>query len=110
MSTVFLKNVNPLGHVDLPLLGRQEGEGAPTYGAAGVGCLVPGEVFEVDADLAGHAPSTSTVVDEETGEEREVFDPGTGLLAQVGNFELVKPPKSSRASASAETVDNAQEG
>lgn len=110
MSTVFLKNVNPLGHVDLPLIGRQEGEGAPTIDEAGVGGLVPGEVFEVDAKLAGRAPSTSTVVDEETGEEREVHDPGEGLLAQVGNFELVPAPKSSRAKTQAGTADNAQEG
>lgn len=108
MSTVFLKNVNPLGHVDLPLIGRQEGEGAPTLDEAGVGGLIPGEVFEVAAALAGRAPSVEKVVDEETGEEREVFDPGEGLLAQVGNFELVKAPKQPRSKPG--ESDNAQEG
>ncbi|MFQ6170368.1 hypothetical protein ACK8HX_02075 [Oryzobacter sp. R7] len=63
-----LRNINPLGAVDLPLVGR---------------VLEPGEVFEVDDTLAGRAPSTS--VDEDSGEE--VHDLGSGLLAQVGNFE-----------------------
>lgn len=94
MSTVRLRNINPLGQVDLPLIGRQEGEGWPTLGEHGIGCLEPGEVFEVDADLAGRAPSTRVedVVDEDgqpTGETVEVHDPGVGLLAQVGNYELV---------------------
>lgn len=94
MGTVLLRNINPLGHVDLPLVGRQEGDDRATLGTEGVGCLEPGEVFEVDADLAGQAPSTHLidVVDEEgepTGATVEVHDPGHGLLAQVGNYELV---------------------
>lgn len=89
MSTVFLKNINPLGDVDLPLVGQ----------------LKAGEVFEIDAALAGRAPSTSTVVDEATGDEVEVIDPGEGLLAQVGNYELTKPPKATKA-----TTTDAQEG
>lgn len=81
MSTVLLRNINPLGRVDLPLVNR-EGD----VEEEGVGCLEPGEVFEVPADLAGRAPSTA--VDEETGEE--TYDPGEGLLAQVGNYELAE--------------------
>lgn len=78
MATVQLRNINPLGHVDLPLL-RREG----LEEAEGVGCLNPGEVFDCPAELAGHAP-TGTPGD-------EGFDPGCGLLAQVGNYELVTP-------------------
>jgi hypothetical protein len=47
MATVRLRNTNPLGRVDLPLIARVgdvEGEG--------VGCLEPGEVFEVSAEAA----------------------------------------------------------
>lgn len=44
-----LRNTNPLGQVDLPLIGRQ---GDPV-GETGSGCLEPGEEFEVsDADAA----------------------------------------------------------
>jgi hypothetical protein len=61
MSTVILRNVNPLGHVDVPILGRVgDADDQP-----GEGCLIPLEEFECDADLA---------------EE---------LLKQVGNYELV---------------------
>lgn len=44
-----------------------------------------GEVVEVPDDIAGRPPSGAP------GEEK--YDPGTGLLAQVGNFELVKQTK-----------------
>ena len=64
-----LRNVSPLGHLDLPLIGR---------------VLDPGEVFDVDDALAGRAPSTT--VDDDGN---EVTDLGEGLLAQVGNFEAV---------------------
>lgn len=60
-----LKNINPLGQVDVPLLRRQ---GEP-FGEEGSGCLEPGEVFEVDAATA----------------ER--------LLEQSDNYVRVKPPK-----------------
>lgn len=60
-----LRNINPLGQVDVPLLRRQ---GEP-FGEEGSGCLEPGEVFEVDAKTA----------------ER--------LLEQVDNYELVTEPK-----------------
>lgn len=76
MATVRLRNINPLGQVDLPLVGR---EGDP-LGEHGDGCLEPGEVFEVDEQLAGRAPSGTP------GEDG--YDPGEGLLAQVGNYEL----------------------
>ena len=59
MSTVLLRNVNPLGQVDVPALQRQ---GEP-LGTEGSGCLEPGEIFEVDAKL------------------------GKALLEQVGNYE-----------------------
>lgn len=81
MSTVQLRNVNPLGAVDLPLIGRQDGTGEHA-GAEGVGALEPGEVFEVDAKVAGKAPTYD--------DEGAVTDLGEGLLAQVGNYELVK--------------------
>jgi hypothetical protein len=81
MTTVRLRNINPLGRVDLPLVGREgdkEGEG--------IACLEPGEVFAVPAALAGRPPSGKP------------GDLGEGLLAQVGNYELAdKPPARKRA-------------
>lgn len=82
MATVLLRNTNPLGHIDLPLVGRQEGPDGATIGTEGVGGLEPGEVFEIDAELAGHAPTGTPGEDD--------YDPGSGLLAQVGNYELVE--------------------
>jgi hypothetical protein len=88
-ATVRLRNVSPLGHLDVPEIGRQGP--APHYGfcvtctddptsehehelvdaddlaGEGEGCLKPGEVFEVSPDVA----------------ER--------LLAQEENFELAEP-------------------
>jgi len=85
MSAVKLRNINPLGYVDLPLLRREagpgEGPGHARFEAEGAGCLVPGEVFECPAVLAGRAPSG------EPGTTN--YDLGEGLLAQVGNYELV---------------------
>lgn len=43
-----LRNINPLGHVDVPLLRRQ---GEP-FDEPGIGCLSPGEVFEVTDEVA----------------------------------------------------------
>jgi hypothetical protein len=55
VATVKLRNINPLGQVDLPIAARQ---GEP-LGEHGTGCLEPGEVFEVDATSpAGHRPAT----------------------------------------------------
>lgn len=91
-----IRNVSPLGYINLPQIGRV-GE-APTYAfcdscavepdpdhehelvnpdalEAGSGCLVPGEVFEVSADLADE------------------------LLAMVGTFERVRETKKAETSA-----------
>lgn len=106
MATVKLRNTNPLGHVDLALI-RREG---PVNDEPAVGCLIPGEVFEISEELAGCAPYWREAhegdVDPQTGqiyrwlEQRtegegddqvvEVHDPGHGLLAQVGNYELAE--------------------
>jgi hypothetical protein len=43
MATVRLRNINPLGHVDLPLINRQ---GDEHLGVEGIGNLEPGEVFD----------------------------------------------------------------
>jgi hypothetical protein len=95
MPTVRLKNINPLGDVDLPAIGRE----ADNY-------LRAGEEFDVDAELAGVAPGTvrpATAAeltgnlaglvraDSEDGQILVVC-PGSGLLAQVGNYELVPVP------------------
>jgi hypothetical protein len=79
-----LRNTNPLGQVDLPLIGRQ---GEP-LGEEGVGCLEPGEVFEVDDALAGREPADIT----DEGGNVIGQDLGEGLLAQVGNYERVEEP------------------
>lgn len=74
MSKVMLRNISPLGYVDVPQIGRV-GD-SPTYeeclscavehdpdhehqlvddpeaGEPGVGCLIPGEEFEVSAEMA----------------------------------------------------------
>lgn len=96
----WLKNMNPMGDVFVAALGRE---------------VKAGEVFEAPASVAGKPPSDFRRVprDKETGELREhdralaravanddgivehveVYDPGFGLLAQVGNFEQVEAPK-----------------
>jgi hypothetical protein len=90
-ATIRLRNVSPLGHLDVPEIGR-EGP-APHYGycqsctddptsdhehelikpdemvGEGQGCLEPGEVFEVEDKL------------------------GKRLLEQVDNFEIAEPKK-----------------
>ena len=43
-----LRNINPIGHADVPLLYRQ---GEP-FDQDGVGCLQPGEVFDVTEEQA----------------------------------------------------------
>lgn len=77
MGLVTLRNINPIGQVDLPLIARQ---GEP-LGQHGIGCLEPGEEFDVPATVAGRAPSGDPAGDD--------YDPGEGLLAQVGNYEHV---------------------
>ena len=44
-----LRNVSPLGHLDVPSIGRT---GDP-IGEPGKGCLEPGEEFDVPDDKAG---------------------------------------------------------
>jgi hypothetical protein len=68
MATVRLRNVNPLGAVDLPLLQRT---------------LAAFEEFDCPEALAGRGPSVL---------EDGTTDLGEGLLAQVGNYELVPVP------------------
>jgi hypothetical protein len=67
MSTVTLRNTNPLGAIFLPLIGRE---------------LAADEEFDIDAALAGRPPKPG--VDGDIGE---------GLLSQVGNYELVTKKK-----------------
>lgn len=105
MPKVLLRNINPLGYVDLPLIGRQGSTDDPDGTEPGSGCLVPGEVFSVDAEIAGEAPHWRPAeegdnlahfevryAEGETEEDAlsapEVLDLGHGLLAQVGNFEV----------------------
>ena len=77
MGLVTLRNINPLGQVDLPLAYRQ---GEP-LDVEGEGCLEPGEEFEVTDEQAGWPPSGAP------GEDG--YDPGDCLLAQLGNYEHV---------------------
>lgn len=97
-----LKNINPMGQVDVPVLGRQ---GEP-FGEPGRGCLERGETVEVSDEVAGEAPfwraATEDDVlehfevrevsaeDEDAEPELEVLDPGWGLLAQTDNWVEVK--------------------
>lgn len=60
---IRLRNTNPLGAVDVPILGRT---------------LAAGEVFDCPADIAGRGP----YVDDDGVEHL-----GDGLLAQLGNYE-----------------------
>lgn len=76
---VRLRHIDPLGHVDSPLLGRQghpddktDDGGDPLKGVDrhGHGCLEPGEILDLPAAQA------------------------KTLLEQIGNWELAeKPPK-----------------
>ena len=109
MSTVRLRNINPLGDVEVPSLGR--GEDNP---------LRAGEVFEVPAAQAGREPGTwreptdaeralnlAGLKRREVGEaphvRTEVRCPGVGLLAQVANYERVPAPAKSKAPKGAVT-------
>jgi hypothetical protein len=90
VSTVRIRNVNPLGQVDLPLIGRQQ----DPVGETGSGCLEPGEEFDVAAE---HAKI---------------------LLEQVGNYERVivrrtpakRAPKPKKAATPAVTADTTKDG
>lgn len=104
-ATVRLRNINPLGAVDLPLL-RREGE---PYGQEGAGCLEAGEEFDCPADLAGRAPS---LVDDdpdqqdEAGNPVQTWDLGEGLLAQTENYELVDTTTSKASKRSSKTASS----
>lgn len=63
-----IRNINPIGHVDVPILGR---EGEP-LGVEGRGCLEPGEVIETSDEIAKR------------------------LLEQSDNFEPVKTDPSNK--------------
>lgn len=109
MATVRIRNVNPLGMVDCNLLGRED---AP-FDVEGAGCLKPGEIVEVDADIAGKAPSWREPTDSDdvatmhVNGAGQVLDLGYGLLSQVGNFELVDgpPPATPAATPTSATAD-----
>jgi len=83
---VLLRNINPVGEVWVAALDR---------------VLEPGEVVDVPDDIAGTAPSAFVAVDvpDKPWLARvthaggwEQYDPGTGLLAQVGNWEVADAP------------------
>lgn len=95
MPTLRLKNVHPLGDVEVPALGRVGDEGA----------IKAGEEFDCPPDIAGDAPGVwraptdaeqadglRGLVHREVGEgleqRVEVLSPGSGLLG-TRNFELV---------------------
>jgi len=94
---VKIRNINPLGRVDLPVA-RREGDVA----GEGVGCLEPGEVFEVPDEVGtellkqvgNYAPAG------EPGEVFEVPDEvGTELLKQVGNYAPAGEPTEPKKAA-----------
>lgn len=115
MPKVKLRNVNPIGPTDLPQIGRvgpgHDEDGKPTK--AGEGCLNAGEIFEVDAELAGEAPfwrpaekkdrepDGRILIANRTDDDGnvEVLDSGSGLLALVGIFELAAPAKKADTAA-----------
>lgn len=71
-DTVRIRNVSPLGALDLPLIGRIIGYG---------------ETFDVDADIAGTVPVVAEVDGVDT-----VVDYGSGLLAQSFNYAPADAP------------------
>ena len=75
-----LRNVNPLGQVDLPLIGRQ---GEP-LGEEGVGCLEPAEEFDCTPEHADN------------------------LLRQVGNYEAADDEARELADAIAAETEPAE--
>ena len=99
MPTVRLRNVHPLGDVDIPAIGRSEET-----------CVKAGEEFDCPSELVGEAPGTwraptdaervegyRGLLTREAGDAPnvrvEVLSPGRGLLGSR-NFEVVQPPKS----------------
>jgi hypothetical protein len=100
VSTVQLRYIGGIEHVDVPIL-RREGEPLEEHG---VGCLVRGEVFTCDKTVAGRVPKLADdgtlEIDPDTGQP---VDPGEGLLAQVANFELASKPAAKKPSPTADT-------
>lgn len=80
MTTVRLVNTNPLGAVDLPLLGR---------------ALDALEEFDCPEHLAGRGPSLDA---------DGLPDLGEGLLAQVGNYRLADKKLAAEAAKDADAV------
>lgn len=108
----LLRNISPIGYLDLHLIGRVGESDVPGGDQPGSGCLIPGEEFEVSDEHAGCAPfwrpatpedivrhfEQRVVPGEPTGEkdddgndvytddELQILDLGYGLLAQTANF------------------------
>lgn len=117
MATVRLRNVDPSGDIEFPLIGR--GYDNP---------LKAGEEFEVDEDVAGElggiwrepteaereeAASNGYYVGLQTREageapniRTEVLSPGRGLLS-TGKFEIVKSSKTSKPNTTITTSTEA---
>lgn len=96
----WLKNTNPMGDVFVAALGRLVKAGEVFEAPASVAGKAPGEFKRVQRDRAtgelhDHDRALARDVVNEDGvvEAVEVYDPGHGLLAQVGNFEQVEAPK-----------------
>lgn len=98
MTTVRLRNVCPLGDVDIPAIGRSEET-----------CVKAGEEFDCPSEIAGEKPGTwreptdaeraeayRGLTTREAGEaphiRTEVLSPGRGLLGST-NFEVVQPAR-----------------
>jgi hypothetical protein len=92
VSTVQLRYVGALLHADVPILNRQ-GEPLDEHGE---GCVVRGEVFTCDATVAGRPPKLDADGALELGDDGQPVDPGEGLLAQVGVFELAEAEEVAR--------------
>lgn len=95
MPTVLLKNTNPIGEVDVPLIRRhglpehkRDAAGKPLEGKDrwGFGCLEPGEEFEV-TDVQAKA-----------------------LLEQAGNYELADPKAEKARQAALAKAAKAEDG
>lgn len=88
MSTVKLRYIGGIPYVDVPILSREGDDPLEEHGA---GCVVRGEVFECDKEIAGRPPKLNADGTLKLGDDSQPVDPGEGLLAQPSNFELVKP-------------------
>lgn len=93
MATVQLRYIGGLQYVDVPILGREGDDPLEEHGA---GCVVRDEVFDCDKTVAGRAPKLAADGTLELGDDGQPVDPGEGLLAQLGNFELASSPRRKR--------------